>query len=310
MSIGRLKRVPVRYVWENEERDFTPWLEENIDVLAEVLGIELSVDKREAKVGERLEVDLLAEGANGERVVIENQFGRSDHEHLGKLLTYMTNYEAKTAIWICEDPQPEHVEAINWLNRNTPSDVGFYLVKLEVFQIGDSAPAPHFSIVSQPSKRAKEAGDKVREIAERHVKRLEFWKQLLERSGKKTDLFSNVSPSRENWIATGAGKSGLKYVYAILMDSARIELYIDREDPDENKKIFDELYKRKQEIEADFSEELEWQRLENRRASRIAKTVINKGLEDIDDWPEIQDRMIDAMIRFEKALRKHINQLP
>jgi hypothetical protein len=312
MSIGRLKRVPVRYVWENEERDFTPWLEENIDVLAEALGIELSVDKREAKVGERFKVDLLAEGANEDYVVIESQFGKSDHDHLGKLLTYMTNlinYGVKKAIWICEDPQPEHIEAINWLNRNTPPDVGFYLVKLEVFQIGDSPPAPHFSIVSQPSKQIKEVREAGDELAETHVKRLEFWKQLLEKSEEKTNLFSNVSPSRGHWIETGAGKSGLKYVYAILKDSARIELCMKRKDADENKKIFDELYKRKQEIEADFGEELEWQRLENKIMSKITKTVINKGLDDVDDWPEIQDRMVDAMIRFEKALRKHIEQL-
>ncbi len=310
MVVSRLKRVPVRHVWRNEERDFTPWLKENIDILAEALGMELSVVEREAKVGEYFEVDLLAEGPNGDYVVIENQFGKSNHDHLGKLVTYLTNYEAKIALWICEDPQPEHIEAINWLNKNTPPDVAFYLIKLEVFQIENSPPAPHFSIVSQPSKQIKEAGAMAGELAERHVKRLEFWKQLLEKSRGKTDLFSAVSPSKECWLTTGAGKSGLGYVYVILMDSARIELYIDTGDANKNKKIFDEFHKKKQEIETDFGGELEWQRLDDKRASRIAKTVTNKGLKDIDDWPSIQDKMIDAMIRFEKALAKHIRQLP
>jgi hypothetical protein len=310
MVVSRLKRVPVRHVWRNEERDFTPWLKENIDILAEALGMELSVVEREAKVGEYFEVDLLAEGPNGDYVVIENQFGKSDHDHLGKLVTYLTNYEAKTALWICEDPQPEHIEAIDWLNKNTPPDVAFYLVKLEVFQIENSPPAPHFSIVSQPSKQIKEAGAMAGELAERHVKRLEFWKQLLEKSREKTGLFSNVSPSKECWLTTGAGKSGLGYVYVILMDSARIELYIDTGDANKNKKIYDELHKKKQEIETDFGEELEWQRLDDKRASRIAKIVTSRGLKDIDDWPSIQDKMIDAMIRFEKALTKHIRQLP
>jgi hypothetical protein len=309
MSVSRLKRVPVRHVWRNEEKDFTPWLKENIDVLAEALGIDLSAVEREAKVGDYFEVDLLAEGSNGDYVVIENQFGKSDHDHLGKLITYLTNYEAKTAIWICEDPQPEHKEAVDWLNKNTPSDVAFYLVKLEVFQIENSPPAPHFSVVSQPSKQIKEAGAMKEELAERHIKRLEFWKQLLEKSKGKIDLFSNVSPSKDNWINTGAGKTGLGYAYVILMDRARAELYIDTGDASKNKKIYDELYRRKQEIERDFGEELEWQRLDERRASRIAKTVINKGLKDVDNWPEIQDKMIDAMIRLERALAKHVRQL-
>ena len=308
MIVSRLKRVSIRRVWKNEQKDFTPWLKENIDILEEALNMKLSVIERE--VGEHFKADLLAEGPNGDYVVIENQFGKSDHDHLGKLITYLTNLEAKIGIWICEDPQPEHIEAIEWLNKNSPSDVSFYLIKLEVFQIENSPPAPHFSIVAGPSKQMKEAGAMKEKLAERHVKRLEFWRQLLEKSKGKTDLFSNVSPSKENWIITGAGRTGLTYGYVILMDSARIELYIDTGDMSRNKKIFDELYKRKHEIERDFGEELEWYRLDNKRASRIAKTIVNKGLKNVDDWPIIQDKMINSMIKFHKALTKHIQQLP
>ena len=309
MRVSRLKKIPIRNVWHNEEKDFTPWLKENIDLLSEALGIDLSVIEREARVGERFEMDLLAEGPNGDYVIIENQFGKSDHNHLGKLLTYLANLEAKTAVWICEDPQPEHVEAINWLNKNGPPDVAFYMIKLEVFQIEGSPPAPHLSIVAGPSEQIKRAGAIKGELAERHLKRLEFWEQLLKKSNTKTDLFSNVSPSKECWIGAGAGKSGLSYNYVILKNSARIELYIDTGDKDKNKQIFDQLYSRRQEIESDFGEELEWQRLDDRRACRIAKTVENKGLWDTNAWPTIQDKMIDAMIRFEKALSKHIQRL-
>ena len=309
MVISRLKRVSVRDVWHNEEKNFTPWLKENIDILSEVLGMELSVIEQEAKVGRHFEADLLAEGPNGDYVIIENQFGKSDHDHLGKLITYSTNLEAKTAVWICEDPQPEHIEAISWLNKNTPSDIAFYLIKLEVFQIEDSPPAPHLSIVSGPSEQIKRAGAIKGKLAERHVKRLEFWKQLLERSRSKTDLFSNISPSKECWISTGAGKTGLAYTYVILKNAARIELYIDTGDKNKNKQIFDELYKKRHEIESDFGEELEWQRLDDKRACRIAKTVENKGLWDVDDWPTVQDKMINAIVRFERALSKHIRQL-
>lgn len=282
MSISRLRRVSIREVWKNEEKDFTPWLEKNIDVLGETLGINLSVVEREKGVGRYFEADILAEDPEGHYVVVENQFGESDHDHLGKLLTYLTNLEANTAVWICENPKPEHINAVRWLNETSPLDISFYLIKLEVFQIENSPPAPHLSVIAGPSEPTREAGAKKKELAERHVKRLEFWRQLLDRSKDKTDLFANVSPSKENWLSTGAGKTGLLYSYVILMDSARIELYIDTVEKEENKRIFDMPYKEKEQIEADFGEGLEWQRLDDKRASRIAKTIKGKGLKDVD----------------------------
>jgi hypothetical protein len=309
MTISRLKRVSIRHVWKNEERDFTPWLAKNIDVLGETLGMSLSAIEKEASVGETYEADLLVEGEDGESIVIENQFGRSDHDHLGKLLTYLTNLDAKKAIWICENPQPEHIEAIDWLNKSTPANISFYMIKLEVYQIGDSPPAPHFSVESSPSEQLKEAGEIKEKIAERHQRRLDFWKKLLERSKNRTDLFGNVSPTKENWMNTGAGRTGLAYTYVILMDSARVELYIDTGDANRNKKIFDDLFKKKEEIEAEFGDSLDWQRLNDKRASRIEKIVENKGLMNEDDWASTQDKMINAMTRLEKAFGSHIRQL-
>ena len=310
VTISRVKRIPVRNIWKDEKENFTPWLKENIDLLEELLGIKISVVEREASVGEFFRADLLAEGPNGDRIMIENQFGKSNHDHLGKLLTYLTNLEAKIGIWICEYPQPEHVQAIEWLNENSPNDVSFYLIKLEVLQIDDSHPAPYLSIIAGPSKQVKEAGVIKKEITATQQKRREFWSQLLEKSSAKTELFSTVSPSTENWISTGAGKTGLGYAYVILKNSARIELYIDTGDADKNKKIFDKLRDRKDEIEKDFGDKLEWQRLDNKRASRIAKTIEKtKGLENENDWPIIQEKMIDTMIKFENVLSKHLIKL-
>jgi hypothetical protein len=306
MSISRLKRIPIREVWKNEEKDFTPWLEKNIDVLGETLGMSLSVVERERAVGKFFEADILAEDQNGDYVVIENQFGESDHDHLGKLLTYLTNLEAKTAVWICENPRPEHINVIDWLNEICPPDIRLYLIKLEVFQIENSPPAPHLSVIAAPSEPTKEAGTKKKELAERHLKRLEFWRQLLDKSRGKTDLFVNVSPSKENWLSTGAGRTGLSYCYVILMDSARVELYIDTPRKEENKRIFDALYKERERIEADFGERLEWQRLDDRKASRIARTIEGKGLKDVDAWADLQEKMIDAMIRLERAFKERI----
>jgi len=309
MAISRLKRVPIRNVWKNEEKDFTPWLEKNIDILAETLGIELSSTEREAKVGEAFEADLLVEGPNGDLVIVENQFGKSDHDHLGKIITYLTNLDAKRAIWICENPQPEHIAAVDWFNKHSPQDMGFYLIQLEAYQIENSPPAPLFSVVSEPSEQMKEAGEVKEELAERHVKRLEFWTQLLDSSKKKMPLFSNISPSKDHWLSAGAGISGVLYQYLILKDEARVQLAIEGSDAGRNKKMFDELHKSKEQIEKDFGEELVWERLEDRKSSRISKTVMKQGLRDSEHWPTIIEKMVDAMARLEKALSKHVRQL-
>lgn len=142
--------------------------------MEEALGTTLTVIEREVRVGEYFEADMLAENSNGNYVVIENQFGKSDHDHLGKLLTYLTNLDAKIAIWICENPKPEHINTIRRLNEITPSDVAFYLIQLETFQIENSPPAPHFSIIASPSKESKEVGKKKKELAERQQIEIAF----------------------------------------------------------------------------------------------------------------------------------------
>lgn len=309
MTISKLKQIPIRNVWKNEEKDFTPWLQENIEILTETLNMELSPVGKEVKVGDAFEADLLAEGPDGDLVVIENQFDKSDHDHLGKILTYLVNLEAKKAIWICENPQPEHLEAIDWLNKTSPPDIAFYLVKLEAFQIENSPPAPRLSIVAQPSRQIKEAGGVREELAERHIKRLEFWKQLLEYNKKMRTSFSNISPSKENWISAGAGTSGVLYQYVINMNEARIQLAMEGADANKNKRTFDALYQEKESVEKEFGEEFTWRRLDDRKSSYISKTVADKGLEDADDWPKIIENMTDCMIRFEKVMGKRIRQV-
>lgn len=309
MKIGKLENVSLREIWKSEE-DFTYWLEENIEILNGSLNLSLSVIEREKSAG-TFAVDLLAEDSEGNRVIIECQLEKTDHDHLGKVLTYLTSLEAKTAIWICSDPRPEHIKTMTWLNEVTPIDVSFYLVKVEGIRIGESPPAPLFSGVCAPSEEAKEIGKKKEEFAERHNKRLEFWTQLLAKSKERTKLHANISPGKENWIGTGAGKSGLSYNYVVTMSWGAVELYIDRgKDTEEiNKQIFDALRAKKDEIESEFGESLNWDSREGVRMCRIRWTCSDTGLKDEEKWDYLQNKMIDAMIRLEKALKDHIGRL-
>ncbi len=286
MHIARLKPVPLREMWAHEARDFTTWLAENLDLLGETLGIpRLSLVQREAAAG-IFAADILADDGQDRLVVIENQLESTDHDHLGKLITYLSNLEAKIAVWITSAPRPEHERAVHWLNELLPADMAFYLVQIEAFRIGDSPPAPKFTVVAGPSREAQQAGEQKKELAERHLLRLEFWKQLLERARAKTPLHAHIAPGTENWISASAGKSGLGFNYVVRMEDARVELYIDRTDAEQNKQIFDALYERKAEIEQAFGGPLEWQRLDAKRACRILHLLPGGGLLDQHRWPE------------------------
>jgi len=156
---------------------------------------------------------------------------------------------------------------------------------------------------------AKEVGAKKIELAERHLKRLDFWEKLLEKSIKMTPLFSNIKPKKDNWIETNAGIAGIRYVYVILMDSARIELYIDTGEQEKNKNIFDKLYSEKDKIESELGEPIDWQRLELKRACRIAIWITNIGLLNQDKWDQLQEEMINKMIKFERVMKKRIDRI-
>ncbi len=295
--IGKIERVPLRDIWKHDAYDFTSWLQDNIDVLNDALGLSLSNPEREQSAGS-FNVDLVAEDENGNPVIIENQLEKSDHNHLGKLITYLTAIGAKTAVWIVADPRPEHVGAISWLNES--SSANFYLFKVEGIKIGDSEPAPLLTLIVGPSEESREVGEKKKEMAERYSIRYKFWTELLEKAKEKTKLHANISPGRDSWVSAGAGKSGLAYNYSITKHENRVELYIDRgkDSESENKNIFDELVEHKDEIENIFGEQLKWERLDNKRACRISKNFENGGYRDEDKWPDIHKNMIDAMCRF------------
>jgi len=309
MPISRLEPVPLRELWKHEEHGFSAWLQKNIELLADKLGTPLSDVQRGKQVGS-FYVDLTAEDEDGGLVIIENQLEPTNHDHLGKLITYLTNLDAKKAIWLTSEPRPEHVRAVLWLNETTPHDIAFYLVKIEAYRIGSSDPAPLFTVVASPSPETKDIGEEKEDLAERHILRLEFWSKLLARANEKgVTLHSGRSPSKDNWLSAGSGKSGIHFNYVIWLEGGTaVELYIDTGDGDQNKRIFDHILANKEKIERNFGAPLMWERLDNRRASRIRYVMECEGLRDTASWASIQDRMIDAMDRFSGALRPQLDE--
>ena len=307
--IERITRVHLRDIWRHEAYNFTRWLQENIDILKEVIGLEIINPEVEQSTGS-FNVDITAEDASGNIIVIENQLEKSNHDHLGKIITYLTSFEAKVAIWIVAEPRQEHINAVSWLNESTEAD--FYLIKIEGIKIGSSAPAPLLTKIVGPSEEAKTIGKTKQEKSDRHKLRFRFWDGLLEFSKDKHKLFSSISPTHYNWIGTSSGLRGVTYSYWLKKDAISIKIYIDRgkEADDENLAIFNELLTKKDRIEEKFGEPLEWEEMETARACIIKKDYDIGGWQTPEEeWEPIYEAIVDAMIRLEKATKPEIQKI-
>jgi hypothetical protein len=291
-NIGRLTPVPLRDLWAHEERNFSVWLENNLDVLADCVGITLNPGEREKSLGD-FKIDLVAEDDDHNAVIIENQLEQTNHDHLGKLITYLTNMDAKTAIWITKEPRPEHTKAIAWLNQ---TEVSFYLVKLEAFKIGNSSPAPKFTLIQGPSEITREVGEAKRGFSDRHRLRIKFWAQLLKLAkdqGVKTH--ENRNPTPDVGLSGPSGIRDLRFVYLIWSkEKAAVELYIHSVEQRRNKEIYDQLFKEKERIEQAVGFPLSWERLTDQRTSKLRYYIKLGGLQDVNEnWEPIQTKMIN-----------------
>lgn len=307
MDIPKAVRKDPDAIWDRE-LDFTEWLDENIDRLNETLGTSFTVTAREKQTPTGFSIDLVVEDEDERKDgIIECQFGSSDHDHLGKLLTYVTAFEADIAVWVVREPRYEHEKTVQWLNET--SDKDFYLVTIETIEVAGSE-APLFTPVSVPSPVAKDIGEEKSEASERDLLQEQFWEDLLEQSNNRFSLFKTISPKQQGWIGKGGtGIGGVAYTYLIRNDWAGIELYIDAGSAEQNEEIFEGLKAQAAEIEDEFGAELDWQKLEDKRACRIRKQVAESGLRDEDEWDWIQEEMVDAMVRFEDAIGKRIQSL-
>lgn len=303
--IGKLQRVPLREVWKHEAYDFTQWLQQNLDVLNTALGLNLVNAEREQAAGS-FSIDLVAEDDGGGTVVIENQLEKSNHDHLGKLITYVTAMQARTAVWIVSEPRPEHVAALNWLNNGT--DTAFYLVKVEAVRIGDSPAAPLLTVIVGPSEENSVRLQK-QELAERYGIRQLWWSQLIKRPGAK--LHSHITPGTYSWIGTSSGVRGLNLNYVVTQTDCAAELYIDRgKDAElENSAIFEQLQAHRADIDGQVPYSISWEPLDGRRACRLRITVPGGYRAPEAEWAGIHDNAIAAMNALNAALQPHLKKL-
>ena len=272
MKLGKLKKVDLREYWKHEALDFTKWLSEseNLDELGDEIGIDIELIQTEAGVG-RFSVDILAqEETTGRKIVIENQLESTDHSHLGQILTYAAGIEAEYIVWIVKDVKEEHKQAVEWLNEHTDEKINFFLLKIELWQIGNSEPAPKFVVVSRPNGWTKSIRGSVHEqgqLTERKLKLLEFWQLLKEYSSVNSPSLKLRTPRAQHWYDISIGRSDSHIALTALTSENQIgcELYIPN-----SKALYKALYEHKEKIESQLNVNgLVWQELPEKKASRI-----------------------------------------
>jgi hypothetical protein len=313
-KLGRLVRIDAREVWTHEAHDFTPWLHDNISLLAEALGFDIEATGREVAVG-AFSVDVVGRTTPGGRpVIVENQLAPTDHSHLGQLLTYASGLDAAVIVWLAPRFRDEHRQVLDWLNAHTVEGIDFFGVELELLRIDESPAAPHFKLVAQPNEWAKttrEAAAATTQPTERGLRYQRFFEALL--TGFKQQRPNLTSASRvgpDSWFGFSGGRTGFGFVWSITGGSrARVELYIDTGDQATSKALFDALKTGEPELAEKLGSKLEWERLDNRRASRVATYRSVPDQPPLDDNAELQAWAISTMVRWNDVLRPIIKQL-
>lgn len=305
MELGRLERVEVRTVWENEARDFTPWLLDHDDHLAEALGIDLEIEQSEHPVG-NFSLDLIGRDLTNDAVlIIENQLGGTDHSHLGQILTYAAGADASSVVWIATSFREEHRQAIDWLNENTQENVHFFGIELQVVRIGESPPAPLFKLVAQPNDWQQQVRSATRpeRIGTRAVLYRKFWTRYLERLRDEHPDWSKArTPSMGNWMEFPSGINAIYITPMFAKSQLRHAIYINTGDKSENEGILEHLSQQQEPFETEYGRPLQWETLPNSKSCRIAEYMEDANVNMEDRHDEFIDWFFDAGVRMRRAL--------
>lgn len=304
-ALGRLERVELRDIWTSEATEFTPWLArpENLLVLGETLTIDLELEAQEKAVGP-FRADILCKDIGTDSwVLVENQLERTDHTHLGQLLTYASGLQAVTIVWIAARFTEEHRSTLDWLNKITDESFRFFGLEVELWRIGESPAAPKFNIVSKPNDWSRAVASAARaiddaELSETRLMQREYWTGLDEALIRANGPVSgNRKAQPQSWMAYSVGRSNI-YIGAAMIrpkNQVRVELYMTGA---KAKAFFGLLQRQKEEIEQKFGHPLLWEELPAGQDSRISYPLNDVDPENEADWP-----------RQHAWFAKHINQM-
>lgn len=314
--VGRLQRVELRDIWTSEATDFTPWLArpENLSVLSETLSMELELEAQERAVGP-FRADILCKEIGTDRwVLIENQLERTDHGHLGQLLTYASGLEAVTVVWIAARFTEEHRSTLDWLNRITDDSFRFFGLEVELWRIGNSPAAPKFNVVSKPNDWSQSVAQAARaiddtELSETRVVQRAYWAALnAVLSAVGGPVAGNRKPQPQAWMPFPIGRSGF-WLAAVMIrpkNQVRAELYISG---DQAKGFLATFKTQREQIERQLGYPMEWEELPARRDCRIACYLNQVDPEDEADWPRQHEWLAKRLNDLHRVLGPRVKTL-
>lgn len=311
IDVTTLTPVNIRDVWPDEAADFTPWLGDNLHLLGQALGLDLELVETEAPTG-AFPLDVLATDT-GRRctVIIENQLERTDHDHLGKLLTYASGHNADVAVWISRKMRDEHRQALDWLNQRTGADTEFYGVEVRAVSIDGSRPACLFDVVARHNETRKAVVDRGRpeQTEDRERNRL-FWEGVLDQLRDVHGLTNRRNGSPGKWQGVPSAIPWIRYNnWFDASGKAYVHFSLESYDTDINKLLFDRMEAEKQEIETKFGQPLDWERLNRSKSSRLSLS----RPATLDDSEEAlnatREWMVDSVVRFSQKVMPLVKTL-
>ena len=296
----------LRTVWPHEALDFTPWLAENLQLLSDTIGVDIVLDERESDVGS-FSVDIYGyESDTDRKVIIENQPEDTNHDHLGKLITYAAGKSAGIVIWLVKRARDEHRAAIEWLNSHTDDSVSFFLCEIKLYRIGDSDPAVKFELIESPNSWLKESSAPSIQGAGKQT-RFAFWSAFIDYAFDNTPFaqeFGKRKPSTYNWLAfyIGVGSAHINLIQAHTRSTLGVSLIIN-----EDKDMFNYLFQRKADIEGELGFALAWNGAQDKKMSTARIEHVTQYSEP-DEWRETFDWAIETAIKMKKVFKRHITQ--
>lgn len=310
--LGKLERIPLRKAWAHEAGEFTPWLAQadNLTLLAESLGLsELELVGTEHPVGD-FKVDILCTDDGG-KVIIENQLEKTNHTHLGQILTYAAGVGARKVIWLAEAFRTEHVAALEFLNQHTTDELDFFAVEIELWRIGDSPMAPSFNVRVKPNDWAKTGQQNAKAAAtttptkQRQLKFWTGWQTWLQAKGS---TLRTQKPLPQHWTNIALGRSGIHLAATVNSRESRLgmEVYIGHEN---SKAMFKQLKAHQADIDKALGNKLEWLELPDGHACRILQVRADSPLEDESEWPAYFAWLEQAALRMSEAFRPLVKEL-
>ena len=309
MKLGKMEEVDLRMVWAHEQYDFSAWLaeEENIKVLGETLNLSLTDINTEQYVGSYRCDIICKDELTGKSVLIENQLDQTDHDHLGKIITYASGLDASVVVWIVAKARDEHSSAIEWLNNHTDDNLSFFLIEVHAYTIGESLPAPMFKIIEQPNdfvKTIKTIAEKG-EMNDTQIKRMEFWTMFNEIIDQRGKPFNKRKATPDHWYSVAIGSSLCHIDIDLINKEHRIRVGVWIPD---NKELYDYFFENKDKIEEDAKMQYAWDRLDGKKASVVCTYIQGLDFNKRENYSELMNKIVDRVIDMRRVFTPYLGR--